>query len=196
MLLQQSNFPEWLVPLTEPWPWYTAGAIIALVMGAMIWLGKTFGVSSTLRTFCAIGGAGRKFSFFNFDWKDQLWNLVFVAGAIGGGAIAHYLLPGTDTVGISDVTMQELSALGIETKGEGLVPGSLFSWSALNSWRGWVFLLGGGFLVGFGARYAGGCTSGHAISGLANLQWPSLIAVIGFFIGGLLMTHWLLPILL
>ena len=53
----------------------------------------------------------------------------------------------------------------------------------------------GGFLVGFGTRYAGGCTSGHAISGLSNLQLPSLVAVIGFFIGGLVMTHLIFPYL-
>lgn len=49
--------------------------------------------------------------------------------------------------------------------------------------------------MGFGARWAGGCTSGHAISGLSNLQLPSLVAVLGFFAGGLLMTHLLFPLL-
>jgi uncharacterized membrane protein YedE/YeeE len=53
----------------------------------------------------------------------------------------------------------------------------------------------GGFLVGFGTRYAGGCTSGHAISGLSNLQFASLIATIGFFAGGLIATHLLYPLL-
>ena len=57
-------------------------------------------------------------------------------------------------------------------------------------------VLGGGFLVGFGARWAGGCTSGHAISGLADLQVPSLVAVVGFFVGGLAVTHLVLPLLL
>jgi len=57
-------------------------------------------------------------------------------------------------------------------------------------------LVGGGILIGFGTRWAGGCTSGHAISGLSNLQLPSLIAVIGFFIGGIIMTYFLLPTIL
>jgi hypothetical protein len=50
-------------------------------------------------------------------------------------------------------------------------------------------------MVGFGSRYAGGCTSGHAISGLSDLQVPSLIAVVGFFIGGLIMTFFILPLI-
>ena len=67
---------------------------------------------------------------------------------------------------------------------------------ALRTWRGVVVLIGGGFLVGFGTAWAGGCTSGHAISGLANFQLPSLVAVLGFFAGGLVGTWLLLPWLL
>jgi uncharacterized membrane protein YedE/YeeE len=52
-------------------------------------------------------------------------------------------------------------------------------------------LLVGGVLIGFGTRYAGGCTSGH-VSGLSNLQIPSLKAVIGFF-GGLIMSYFYSP---
>ena len=78
----------------------------------------------------------------------------------------------------------------------GLVPSELFSWYALFTWRGAVMMIGGGFLVGFGTAYAGGCTSGHAISGLADLQLPSLVAVVAFFSGGLFTTWVILPALL
>ncbi|MDP5172356.1 MAG: YeeE/YedE family protein [Bacteroidia bacterium] len=185
-----------LTDTTQPWPWYVAGTLIALTMGALLLLGRNFGVSSTLRTLCAIGGAGKVSSFFQFDWKGQMWNLVFVGGSIIGGLISHYFLGAADTVAISPETVSDLAELGISTENQGMVPQQLFSWEALSSWQGWVFVLGGGFLVGFGTRYAGGCTSGHAISGLANLQWPSLVAVVGFFIGGLVMTHLLFPLLL
>ena len=61
--------------------------------------------------------------------------------------------------------------------------------------KGFSILLIAGILVGFGSRYAGGCTSGHAITGLSNLELPSLISVFGFFIGGLITTWFLLPLI-
>jgi uncharacterized membrane protein YedE/YeeE len=94
--------------------------------------------------------------------------------------------------------MQEhpnLETLGFSTIGESLLPPELFSWDAVFSIKGFLILVVGGFLVGFGTRYAGGCTSGHAITGLSSLQLPSLIAVIGFFIGGLIMINFIYPIL-
>lgn len=186
----------WLEAIYQPWHWLPAGILIALIMGSMLLLGKTFGVSSTLRTLCAIGGAGKAAAFFNFDWKSQTWNLVFVAGTLIGGFISSEFLGEAETVAISEQTVTDLSELGITHIGQGLVPSSIFSWESLGTTTGLLFILGGGYLVGFGTRYAGGCTSGHAISGLANLQWPSLIAVIGFFLGGLIMTHFLFPVLL
>jgi uncharacterized membrane protein YedE/YeeE len=74
-------------------------------------------------------------------------------------------------------------------------PQELYGAEGIQNPMTWVLLVLGGLLVGFGTRYAGGCTSGHAISGLSNLQLPSLIAVIGFFVGGLLMTHVFFPFL-
>lgn len=186
----------WLEAIYQPWHWLPSGIIIALVMGGLLLLGKTFGVSSTLRTLCAIGGAGKAAPFFNFDWRAQTWNLVFVGGTLIGGFISSEFLGQAETVAISEQTVAELSELGITHIGQGLAPSSIFSWESLGTATGLIFILGGGFLVGFGTRYAGGCTSGHAISGLANLQWPSLIAVIGFFAGGLIMTHLLFPLLL
>ena len=182
--------------ISQPWAWYVAGPLISLVMFLLIYFGKSFGMSANLRTMCSIGGAGKFSDFFDFDWKTQSWNLVFVLGTITGGYIASNFLTSTSEVEISQSIVSELSLLGIDKPGSEFLPSELFSWDALFSLRGVVMLVFGGFLVGFGARYAGGCTSGHAISGLSNLQLPSLIAVIGFFIGGLIMTYLLLPFIL
>lgn len=179
--------------ISQPWPWWLAGTAIAFTMFMLQYLGQTFGVSSTLRTMCSIGGAGKKIPFFNIDWKAQSWNLVFAAGTLIGGFVASQWLMPEQAVHISQATVQDLSSLGVNVDQSELLPRNLFSWESLFSLRGLVMLIGGGFLVGFGARYAGGCTSGHAISGLSDLQLPSLIAVIGFFIGGLVMTYLLLP---
>jgi len=158
--------------------------------------GKQFGISANLRHMCAATLPG-KIDFLNYDWKASgLWNLTFALGILIGGFIAGTLLASPDPfIDISSATQADLAALGIQDF-RGLVPSEIFSWSGLLSLKGLVMIVGGGFLVGFGARYAGGCTSGHAISGLADLQLPSLIAVIGFFIGGLIVTFLVLPILL
>ena len=185
--------------VSQPWHWAISGTMIVFVMFLLLWFGGEFGVSSNLRTLCAIGGAGKKYDFFNFNWKDQIWNLVFIAGAIIGGYIAINYLGSPEPVQISQATRTYLQSVGIHVpqtlaEGNGYVPSEIFGhpFSPIN-----LFMLTiGGFLVGFGARYAGGCTSGHAISGLSNLQIPSLIAVIGFFIGGLTMAWLILPNLL
>lgn len=182
--------------LSQPWPWYVAGPLIAFTMFLLLFYGKNFGVSATLRTTCAIGGAGKLSDFFDFDWKKQIWNLVFVAGMIIGGFIASTWLQQPDPIPLAQDTVQKLQELGINNPGEDYLPEEIFSWESLFTLRGFVMLVIGGFLIGFGARYAGGCTSGHAISGLSDLQIPSLIAVIGFFIGGLIMTYFLLPLIL
>lgn len=184
---------EWM---SQPWSWYVAGPLIALTMFLLLFVGKSFGVSDTLRTTCAIGGAGKLSELFDFDWRNQIWNLIFVLGAVIGGFIASTWLQEPDPVPLAQDTVQKLQELGIDNPGEDYLPKEIFSWESLFTLRGFVMLVIGGFLVGFGARYAGGCTSGHAISGLSNLQLPSLIAVIGFFIGGLLMTYLLLPVIL
>jgi uncharacterized membrane protein YedE/YeeE len=160
----------------------------------MLFFGKSFGFSSNLRTICTIAGAGKRVKFFDFDWKTQSWNLVFLIGAIIGGYIANQWLNDGAAFQIAESTAQDLSVLGFE-KAKDVQPAELFSWEAIFSLKGFVVLAIGGLLVGFGSRYAGGCTSGHAISGISNLQLPSLIAVIGFFIGGLLMTHFIFPLI-
>lgn len=183
--------------LSQPWPWYVSGAMISLVMFLLLYFGKSFGVSDTMRVACSIGGGGRMCDFFAFDWRTQIWNLVFIAGAALGGFLAHTFLGGGAEVGVSAATIADLQAAGLtQASASETLPSEIFSWESLFTLRGAVVLVFGGFLVGFGARYAGGCTSGHAISGISDLQVPSMIAVVGFFIGGLIMTHLLLPVFL
>lgn len=180
--------------LSQAWPWYVSGPMIALVMFLLLWAGGEFGVSSTLRSICSIGGAGKRISFFDWDWKSQIWNLVFVLGAVIGGYIAVTFLQDPEPLTLSQATVNDLQGLGIPFDG-GIAPIHLFTWSNLATVPGFLVMVVGGFLVGFGTRWAGGCTSGHAISGLSNLQLPSLIAVVGFFIGGLAMTHLIFPLI-
>lgn len=181
--------------ILHPWPWYISGPLIAVVMVLLIYFGKTFGMSSNLRTFCTIGGAGKYSDFFRFDWKAQRWNLTVVLGAVIGGFIAVQFLSDGSTIALNPETVSDIRELGFENIGESLLPAEIYGWEHALSLKGLAILIGAGFLVGFGTRYAGGCTSGHAITGLSNLQLPSLIAVVGFFFGGLIMTHLLLPLI-
>ena len=180
--------------ISQPWPWYVAGPLIGIVVPALFLIGgKQFGLSENLRHVCAM--LPGKVDFFNYDWKNGIWNLTLILGIVIGGWIGSTLLASGEPVGISDATKSDLALLGI-TQFDGLLPSDIFSWEGLASLKGLIMIVLGGFLVGFGSRYAGGCTSGHAISGLADLQLPSLIAVIGFFVGGLIATFFLLPIIL
>lgn len=184
---------EWI---KQPWPWYVAGPLIAVIMALLILSGKSLGISSNLRNMCAAVGMGKGLKYFDFDWKAEVWNLVFALGLIGGGFLASTFLMGDTSVQLSETTLQELSSYGIAAPENSLVPPELFSWTALGTPLGLLMLVGGGFLIGFGTRYGSGCTSGHAISGLSNLQLPSLIATMAFFGGGLLITNFVLPYLL
>ncbi|WP_209404359.1 YeeE/YedE family protein [Pseudozobellia sp. WGM2] len=181
--------------ILKPWPWYISGPLITAVMVFLVYFGKNFGMSSNLRTFCSIGGAGKYADFFRFDWKAQRWNLIVVLGAIIGGFIAVQFLSDGSAIELNPETISDLNQLGFQDVGSALLPAEIYDWQNVLSLKGLLILIGAGFLVGFGTRYAGGCTSGHAITGLSNLQLPSLIAVIGFFIGGLIMTHFLLPLI-
>ena len=181
--------------ILQPWPWYVSGPLIALVMLLLVYFGKTFGMSSNLRTLCSIGGAGKYSDFFKLDWKAHRWNLTVVLGAVLGGFIATRFLSDGSAIDLSVETIADLNSLGFNSVGETLLPPEIYSWENVWSLKGISILVIAGFLVGFGTRYAGGCTSGHAITGLSNLQLPSLIAVIGFFIGGLIMTFLILPLI-
>lgn len=179
----------------EPWPWYVSGPLITLTMFFLLYVGKNFGMSSNLRTLCTICGADKTCDFFCFDWKAQRWNLLVMAGSVIGGFVAAHYLSDHQAPAIQPETVSQLQALGIESAGKSYLPAEIFGTENLSSPRHLLILLTGGILVGFGARYAGGCTSGHAISGLSNLQLPSLIATTGFFIGGLIMVHFIFPLL-
>lgn len=180
----------------QPWPWYVAGPLITLTMFFLLIMGKRFGISSNLRTLCTICGADKVSDFFKIDVKANRWGLVFVLGTVIGGFISGQFLTPNDYVDLNPATIESLKGLGIENPGDGFVPDKMFAWESVFSLKNFFFLALGGFFIGFGTRYADGCTSGHAITGLSQLKWQSLVAVIGFFIGGLLMTHVFLPYLI
>ena len=187
--------------VSQPWHWAVSGAMLTLLMFLMLYSGERFGVSTSFETVCSMSGAGKRIQQFNYDWRKQAWLLVFVVGSVIGGAIGSSFLQSPEPVQIAESTASTLASMGVEvpkTKEEGLgfVPMELFNFDTLFSLKGVILMVIGGFFIGFGTRWASGCTSGHAISGLSNLQLASLIAVIGFFIGGLLMTHLFLPMIL
>ena len=181
--------------ICQTWSWYFSGFCIGIIMLVIIYFGKAFGLSSNLRSLCAMTGVGSKVSFFDFDWKSNRWNLYIVLGSMLGGYFAVHFLSAPTNVSINPKTIAQLAQMGIDAPNGKLLPDVLFGKSAFGSLKTMAILIFGGLLIGFGSRYAGGCTSGHAISGLSNLQIPSLKAVIGFFVGGLIMIHFILPLL-
>lgn len=181
--------------LKQPWPWYVAGPAIGLTVPALLILGnKSFGISSSLRHICA-ACLPANIPFFKYNWRKEIWNLFFVFGIILGGLLAISFLANPNPVEVNLKLVAELSRYGI-TNFDHLIPQDVMSWSALFTLRGFIMMVAGGFLVGFGTRYAGGCTSGHAIMGLSNLQLPSLIATICFMVGGFAMANLILPFIL
>jgi uncharacterized membrane protein YedE/YeeE len=183
---------EWL---KNPWPWYVAGPIIGITVPTLLLLGnKSLGISSTLRQICAACfPAG--IPFLQYNWKKDSWNLYFAAGILIGGFIGGKLLSNPSAVQVSEDTLALFKRWEIY-HADGLLPTDIFQWSELFTSRGFVLVVVGGFLVGFGTRYAGGCTSGHGIFGLATFQWPSLIATLCFFVGGIVVSHFILPLIL
>lgn len=181
--------------IKQPWPWYVAGPLIGLTVPVLLILGnKSFGISSSLRHICAICMPAN-INFFKYDWRKEMWNLFFVAGIFLGGMIAAYLLTNSLPISVHPSLVKELGRYGI-TDYHFLMPEEVFSWSELLTLRGFLMMVVGGFMIGFGTRYAGGCTSGHAIMGLSTLQWPSLVATICFMAGGFIMANFILPFIL
>lgn len=181
--------------LSSPWPWYIAGPLIGLMVPILLLIGnRKFGISSSLRHLCA-ACIPANISFFNYDWKKETWNLVFVGGILAGAFLATLLLQNHEPVTVHPALTRELSTYGIHDFSN-QVPPDLFNWQTLISFRGFILMVVGGFLVGFGTRYAGGCTSGHSIMGLSNLQWPSLVATVCFMAGGFIAANLILPFIL
>lgn len=181
--------------LKQPWPWYVTGPLIGLTVPLLLIIGnKSFGISSSLRHICA-SCIPANIPFFKYDWKKEVWNLFFVFGIFLGGVLAISLLSNPARMEVNPKLTAELAGYGI-TNYNHLVPVDIMNWSSLFTLKGFILMVVGGFLVGFGTRYAGGCTSGHAIMGLSNLQWPSLVATICFMIGGFAMANFILPFIL
>lgn len=181
--------------IKQPWPWYVAGILIGLTVPTLLIIGnKAFGISSTLRHICA-ACIPANINFFKYDWKKESWSLFFVGGLTIGGFIATYLLANPNPIEIAESTKVAL-ANNTVTDFQHLLPTDIFSWKSLLTLRGFIFIVVGGFMVGFGTRYANGCTSGHSITGLSNLQLSSLVATICFMVGGILSTWFILPYLL
>ncbi|GAO42138.1 YeeE/YedE family protein [Flavihumibacter petaseus] len=184
-----------LSTITAPWPWYVSGPLIGLTVPLLLLLGnKTFGVSSSLRHICAACFPS-DIPFFQYDWRKETWNLFFVAGILGGGFLAAHFLIDPNPVAVNPQLQEFLKANGVSDY-SGMVPHDLFNWPALGTLKGLILMVGGGFLVGFGTRYAGGCTSGHSIMGISTLQWPSLVATMCFMAGGFIMANLVLPFIL
>ncbi|WP_298302261.1 YeeE/YedE thiosulfate transporter family protein [Hydrotalea sp.] len=181
--------------LQQPWPWYVSGPLIGMMVPVLLVLGnKAFGISSSLRHICA-ACLPTKLPFFAYNWKAERWNLFFVGGVVAGGWIAASFLTNGQPIAINPTLLNSLNHYQIQ-ENNSMVPTAIFSWQSLFTLRGFMMMVVGGFLVGFGTRYAGGCTSGHAINGLSNLQLPSLIATICFMIGGFIMANLILPFIL
>ncbi|MEO5684094.1 MAG: YeeE/YedE thiosulfate transporter family protein [Chitinophagaceae bacterium] len=186
------HFTEWI---KQPWPWYVAGPLIGLTVPLLLILGnKTFGISSSLRHICA-ACIPANIPFFMYNWKKESWNLFFAAGIVLGSFIAASFISNQQPIAVTQQLAEALKQYGI-TNYSGMVPADLFNWHALLTIKGFILMVLGGFLVGFGTRYAGGCTSGHAIMGLSNLQWPSLLATICFMVGGFVMANLIMPFIL
>ncbi|AUC21260.1 YeeE/YedE family protein [Polaribacter sejongensis] len=181
--------------ILQPWAWYVGGPLIAISLLLYFYFGKNFGASTNFETLCTIAGADKVSDYFKKDWKDRDFALMFVVGLIIGGFISANFLTPNQAIDLNPKTVQELTDLGFSNVGNQYFPDEIFSEDVVFSLKGFLILIISGVLIGFGTRYAGGCTSGHAITGLSNLELPSLLAVIGFFIGGIIATWFIIPLI-
>ncbi len=178
-----------------PWSWFTSGLLIGIVLFLFHYFGKNFGVSSHLETICTLSGAGKYSSYFKKNWKTKKWGLIVTLGLIIGGFLANNYLSTDTPIKLNQNTIEDLEKIGFKNIGYSMFPEEIYGNSTVLSIKNISILLIAGICIGFGARYAGGCTSGHAINGLSNFQLPSLIAVTGFFLGGLCMVWLFFPLI-
>jgi len=179
--------------MSQPWPWYISGPLLGLTMPLLLLIAnKELSISSNLRHLCA-AISPPSIRYFNYNWKKESWNLFLLAGVFAGAWYAHIYF--RSIIGVGTQTYVLLQKQGVQNI-NGLAPSDIFSWKGLYTLKGFIMIIVGGFLIGFGSRYAKGCISGHGIVGLSSLSMQSLIAVVGFFIGGLTMTHLILPYIL
>ncbi|NLR57951.1 YeeE/YedE family protein [Chitinophaga polysaccharea] len=180
--------------IQQPWHWSVSGLLIGLTVPVLLILGnKVFGISSSLRHICAACFPAN-ITFFKYDWKKESWNLFFAAGILVGAFIAGHYLQDGQNIQVAAATKERLASYGIHDY-RALLPSEIFSWQQLFTWKGLIFFVIGGFMIGFGTRYAGGCTSGHSIMGLSNLQWPSLVATVCFMAGGFASANLFIPLI-
>lgn len=148
--------------------WAAAGAGIAAVTLTLLFvLNRRLGISTGFEDVCSLV---LKAPYFRRErlLSARGWRLPFLAGLVLGGVISAVLGGGWSPsweLGMLD------QRLGLGHAGKLI----------------WMFV--GGLFIGFGTRLAGGCTSGHGIFGLSNLEWPSLVSTISFMGGGVVTTH-------
>jgi len=178
--------------LISPWPWYVSGPIIGSMVPLLILIGsRSFGISQNLEHICAMAKpATINIKLFNYDWRVATWSILFTVGVIAGGYLAGIIFANPEPIQLSEATLNMLAQRNIAPPSQ-FNPPEIFSVNFSNT----LLLLTSGLLIGFGTRYAAGCTSGHAITGLATLQIQSVYAVIGIFAGGLLAANYITPML-
>ncbi len=177
--------------LHDPWPWYIVGPLMGATIPLLLfWGNRMLGASSSLKHLCAL--LPSKAAYFQYDIRTGYWNIAFAAGVCLGAAICFRYFYNPEQITIALATVEDLELLGLSDF-QGMMPREIFGASNWTGARYWVFTLVGGFLVGFGVRYAGGCTSGHGFMGLSMMSKSSFLAVLAFFGGGMFFTFFLLP---
>lgn len=156
----------------EPLAWYIAGPLIGITVPVLLLLReKQLGISSSFRV------AGTlllpKVNYFRYDRKKDEWQVYFVLGILIAALLIFNLTelgvpPETDALGKAIFQPYDLTYLPA--------------------------FFAGSICIGFGARYANGCTAGHCIMGNSQLAFSSLVTTIFFFIGGLVATHFIVPL--
>lgn len=177
-----------------PLPWYIAGPLLGMVIPILYYIiNKPLGVSTSFIQFCSMA-VDRKQKWIKMDLKQEKWRIFFILGLVIAGLI-HHLTVDKYQIAISQGTIDRLAAMNLQ-QNEGFQPNELWSFHSLTSPFHWILVMISGLLIGFGTRYAGGCTSGHTIMGISNLAPSSLLATLAFFAGGLIASWFIIPFLI